>query len=115
MSRFGHLLLLTFGLITAALSIYAERPRATAVVMAFEYGFIPREVNLPPGKVRFIAENRGLISHTFLIEGRGKDVYLEPGESYAFDIRLGKGTYRLTCTIPGHSAAGMEATITVGR
>lgn len=40
---------------------------------------------------------------------------LEPGETIDRDVTLAPGSYRLYCGLPGHAAAGMRATLRVGR
>jgi manganese oxidase len=40
---------------------------------------------------------------------------LQPGESASLDLSgLDDGTYTVICTVPGHEAAGMVATLQVG-
>ena len=52
-----------------------------------------------------------LVSHDFKIAGK-KTVMLKPGKTAApLTVTLVKGkTYTYICTVPGHAAAGMEAT-----
>jgi FtsP/CotA-like multicopper oxidase with cupredoxin domain len=61
-------------------------------------------------------QNNGTMVHNLSV--RGTDLItadLAPGESAELDIsELDPGTYEVHCTIPGHTEAGMTATLVVG-
>lgn len=66
------------------------------------------------GEVTFVYENKGSLPHTLLIEGIDEDeFFLEVGDTDTGSVELEPGTYTLYCDVPGHQAAGMEATLVV--
>jgi uncharacterized cupredoxin-like copper-binding protein len=44
----------------------------------------------------------------------GDRMLLAPGKSKTETVKLPAGVYELYCDVPGHEAAGMKATLTVG-
>jgi manganese oxidase len=63
-----------------------------------------------------VVTNDGTMAHD--LEVVGTDLItpmLQPGESATLDLSgLEPGTYTVICTVPGHEAAGMTGTLTVG-
>jgi len=59
--------------------------------------------------------DQGSMQHTLLIEGQEsfKLVVADRGDAKVGDIFLRRGTYTLYCELPGHRAAGMEATLVI--
>jgi uncharacterized cupredoxin-like copper-binding protein/mono/diheme cytochrome c family protein len=57
--------------------------------------------------------NKGASEHTFTVGDLGIDEKLAPAQSKEITINAGAGTYEITCSIPGHAAAGMVGTLTV--
>lgn len=43
----------------------------------------------------------------------GEEVAVDKGDVETIDVELPPGEYTLICTVPGHAAAGMKATLTV--
>jgi len=43
----------------------------------------------------------------------GKEVGVDKGDVATIDVNLPAGQYTLICTVPGHAAAGMKASLTV--
>jgi plastocyanin len=58
----------------------------------------------------------GATGHTLAIQDPKFDGFLlgsSPGAKHSARVKLSPGTYTIYCTVPGHEAAGMKATITV--
>jgi plastocyanin len=80
---------------------------------------LPAARTLPPGEYDFTVRNVGKVPHDLVIEGgtldeEAKTALLDPGESAELKVSLGKGSYELYCSVPGHREAGMEAKLAVG-
>jgi uncharacterized cupredoxin-like copper-binding protein len=90
---------------------------ATSTVMASLNEFsITFEGTASAGQVQVHAMNDGTTAHNLALKGSSNTTAdLQPGESATLDLGgLAAGDYELYCTIPGHEAAGMKATLTVG-
>ena len=100
-------------------------------VDASEFAFDPSDLNLAAGQeVTVELDNVGAVEHNFTILNAGEEITSEDqfsedmvlgavdntaaGESGSASFTLEPGTYQAICTIPGHFAAGMNATITAG-
>jgi uncharacterized cupredoxin-like copper-binding protein len=98
----------------------AAGPPHTLTVQENEFKIIlPPTKTLTPGSYTFVVQNAGKIPHDLAVEGPdlsgpAKTPTIAPGQSAKLTVSLGHGTYQLYCTIPGHRAAGMLATIAVG-
>ncbi len=75
----------------------------------------PDELEVPAGDVTFAVSNEGSGPHDLTIEELGvKTPAIEGGASATLEAgTLEAGEYTLYCSIAGHRAAGMEATLTV--
>ncbi len=85
------------------------------VVGANEYQFGPDLIQVFPGEeVSLTLVNNGIEEHDFEIKGLDFHLHAMPGTSENMSVVFPKtGTYEAVCTIPGHEAAGMTATIIV--
>lgn len=86
-------------------------------VAASEFKFSPATLTAPAGPVVIDVHNSGAIQHTMGLKDAAAKVTpnIDPGQTQALDLgSLKAGSYTLVCTIPGHEAAGMKATLTVG-
>lgn len=100
-------------------------------VSASEFAFDPSDLNLAAGQeVTVQLDNAGAVEHNFTVLKAGEEITSEDqfsedmvlgavdntaaGESNSASFTLEPGTYQAICTIPGHFAAGMNATITAG-
>jgi plastocyanin len=82
-----------------------------------DLSFAPKEVTAPPGPITISLNNIGKIHHTLVIDGVGnfKKLEADPGQTPSETWADAKpGSYVLYCDVPGHRAAGMEATLKVG-
>jgi azurin len=73
-----------------------------------------------PGTVTVVATDAGSAAHDAVLNRDGRRIggsrVLAPGESRTFPITVAAGSpVHVTCTLPGHDAAGMHATLTVSR
>ena len=69
------------------------------------------------GKVTIVLANPSPLPHNVAIKGNGVDVKGEvvlTGGSSTAAATLEPGTYTFYCSVPGHEAAGMKGTLTVG-
>lgn len=71
------------------------------------------------GKITFDVKNAGKIQHDFVVSGPGvpasaKTQLINPGASSSVTVTLAAGRYTIYCSVPGHRAAGMVTTLTVG-
>ena len=100
---------------TAAAAAPAGHPIA---VSETEFKVALPAQKVAPGKVTFMVRNAGKIQHDLVISGAGvkgaaKTPLLDPGMSATLTVTLAAGSYTLYCSVPGHRAAGMVATLTV--
>lgn len=89
---------------------------ATASLVLSEFAITPASITVGvDGSLE--VTNEGTIEHDTAVKGN-EDSYklplLAPGDSATLDLRgLPAGTYDLYCTVPGHEAAGMKATLVI--
>jgi uncharacterized cupredoxin-like copper-binding protein len=108
------------GLATGFASAHPASPKAksatTKINVAaseFKFGFSKRSIPAA-GTVVFTVKNTGKISHNFKIAGKVTPNLL-PGKSAKLTVKFTKkGHYAYSCTLPGHAAAGMRGTFSVG-
>ena len=73
---------------------------------------LPSEI--PSGAVTFSVKNDGAVEHNFVIQETEQRLDgIQPGQTKTLQATLQPGTYNIVCDIPGHSEAGMKATVTV--
>jgi uncharacterized cupredoxin-like copper-binding protein len=75
----------------------------------------PKELTAKEGRIEIRYEDTGQLAHNLLIDGVA-DFKLSvdgKGDEDRGTIALETGTYMLYCDVPGHRAAGMEATLSV--
>jgi len=73
--------------------------------------------HVPAGAVELVVVNRGKLTHHIEIKGPGvtkKTPMLKPGAKAILRFTAKAGKYTIWCTIPGHAALGMKATLTAG-
>lgn len=86
---------------------------AQVEVKATEFAFDPSEIKVAEnGKI--VLKNDGAVQHDFSVEGMTMDL-VDPGNTGELELKgLAPGEYKFICTVPGHEAAGMKGTISVG-
>lgn len=89
-------------------------PDKTVKVVGDHFEFAPKKISAPPGILEVELESVDIV-HSFVIEGiPGFMVEAAKGETSSGKVELKKGKYTFYCNVPGHRAAGMQGTITVG-
>ncbi len=79
-----------------------------------EFKIAPGTINMPTGGSLDVV-NAGTMAHNLTVTGGPATPDIAGGKSATLDLSsLKAGTYEVTCTIPGHAAAGMKATLVVG-
>ena len=95
-------------------------PASELRIGMIEYRFQLSAGTLRPGVVTVVATDAGSSQHDVVLSQDGKVVgrsrVLNPGEQQSFRVRVVAGQpVHLECTLPGHDAAGMHATVQVAR
>jgi nitrite reductase (NO-forming) len=87
---------------------------ATATVHLSEFSIEPADVNVAPGGTLEIM-NMGAVTHNVAVKGSGlASPMIAAGATGQLKLSgLAPGTYTIFCEVPGHEAAGMQATLHV--
>ena len=86
----------------------------TMAVELSSFKFVPKDLTFTTGQVVDLALHSTDLPHTFTVSGLGINVSLNGGERKTTRVSFAKaGSYKLTCEIAGHDAAGMNGTVTV--
>lgn len=111
MGAFGHM---SSGNNTSGASSQIEGSR-DIVVTSTEFGFSPNEITATAEEsVNFVLVNQGSVTHDLSIPELGVRIVANPDERATAGVSLDTpGTYRFSCSIPGHAAAGMIGTLKV--
>ena len=96
----------------------AKPAPARLLVEAREFNLTLSRAKIKPGTAIVQMVNRGQDPHDLAIQRiggqrRGRIHKLRPGELGSWDGRLRRGRYKLFCTLEGHRALGMRATLRV--
>lgn len=87
---------------------------SSVTVTLSEYKINPSPITVAVGGTLEV-QNAGTMPHNLAVTGGPTTPDIAAGKSATLDISgLKAGTYEVTCTIPGHAAAGMKATLTIG-
>jgi len=99
---------------TSAVLDAATIPATATAVALKEFSIDPKMVMVDTGGVLKVA-NQGAAPHTLTVEGTDLVTpELQPNATAGLSVAsLAPGTYKLSCTIPGHKAAGMTAELMV--
>mgnify|MGYP003440908598 FL=1 len=96
-------------------STEAPAPSGDAIqVVAKEFAFDPTEIQVASGQFTIDLVNQGAIEHNFTVEGVDTVIAATARQTASASYDLEPGTYRVICTIAGHEAAGMVASLVVG-
>jgi manganese oxidase len=97
----------------AATADAAVAPASVAVELS-EFAIAPEAIEVPAGGTLEVS-NAGAIAHDLAVIGEDVGTaMLNPGESESLSLAgLAPGTYEVHCTVAGHEAGGMKATLTV--
>ncbi|MDO8211910.1 cupredoxin domain-containing protein [Conexibacter sp. CPCC 206217] len=107
----------------ALVAAQAKRPApaSTAVgVSQREFRLTPYRTRVPVGEVRFNVTNYGEDVHDLVVrDARGRVLRstadVKPGGRAVLRVRLGRGSYRLSCDVANHAQLGMRSGFTVVR
>ncbi len=88
-------------------------PPGTVIVEEYEFGFKLSKRTIPAGRVTFLMENEGQLTHNFDLVGHMKGPFLDAGQGAIAHVTLKPGTYTYLCDVYGHAAEGMEGTLIV--
>ncbi|MBV8258763.1 MAG: hypothetical protein JO073_13180 [Actinobacteria bacterium] len=98
----------------ASESASAQTAAASVPVKEVEFKITVAK-SVKAGKTTFVVTNAGKIQHNLAISGPGvkqtSTALINPGAKASLTVTLKKGTYTVWCTVPGHKAAGMVATV----
>jgi uncharacterized cupredoxin-like copper-binding protein len=115
----GYLLLLlvTFIIVTGCSTKAQSKQQENVVVIVKEYSIGSGEIHLPQVEetVKVTIQNKGMNAHNFVIEEIELDSgMIRPGESVTMEINANEAaSLHAKCTLPGHTEAGMTATIVI--
>lgn len=88
----------------------------TIEITAEEFAFEPSRIEVAVGEtVRIKLRNEGVLSHNLTIKKLGVEIgTIQSDATGTARFRpQNPGTYRIVCTVPGHSEAGMTGTLVV--
>jgi manganese oxidase len=86
----------------------------TVPISLKEFAILPDHLMAPPGALSLKVSNTGSMDHDFQIAGLGKLSTLKPGETRTLDLpNVAAGSYKITCTVPGHASSGMTGELMV--
>ena len=95
----------------------SSSPAQAVTATESEYKIHPSVATLKAGRVTIKVVNAGKYPHNLVVEGPGVSGTTTPnisgGAQGSLAVDLRPGTYQLYCSIPGHRAQGMEATLKV--
>lgn len=96
----------------------AGPPATQLKVGLIDYRFQLSAGTLKAGPVTVTATDAGSSRHDVVLTQDGREIgrsrVLAPGEKQTFTIQVApQGEVHLECTLPGHDAAGMHATVSV--
>lgn len=99
----------------------APPPEREIVVAMTEYGFLPPLIEVRTAeRIRLVVRNVGRLEHDLVPDARGKALglaqfHLQPGGSASSDWTAPSEPteLRITCTVVGHEALGMVASLVV--
>jgi plastocyanin len=96
------------------------QPAGSYKVIMTEFKFNPSAISVKPGTTTFLLVNQGTVAHDMVVETQagqrlaGSQLVQAGGEA-AFTVdNLAAGSYLIVCDQPGHEAAGMKGTLSVG-
>ncbi len=86
---------------------------AGETVSLTEFAISPGTLEVPAGAVLQV-QNDGTVQHNLSVDGTASSM-LGAGDATQLDLSdLEPGTYTTRCDVPGHEAAGMQGTLTIG-
>ena len=91
-----------------------EAEASAVTVTMFDLAFEPKTITIPADTpVTISLANQGFLPHNFSIPDHDVSVNVKGGQTGTAEVTLPAGEYRVICGIPGHTEAGMIATLIV--
>lgn len=94
-----------------------DAPDGVVSVRIDDFRLHPQVIRTRAGMVTFRVRNRGRLPHNFRVRGIGgtrmKLSTLLPGESVARTVRMGRGDWRMFCSLANHEELGLYGTLVV--
>ncbi|MBI4319743.1 MAG: cupredoxin domain-containing protein [Chloroflexi bacterium] len=89
----------------------AQGPAQEVKVNMGDFFYEPKEINVQPGRVRFVLVNVGQTAHRFALSGEGfkfeqSSKNVAAGREGILEVDLGPGTYKMGCTLGDHEQRG---------
>lgn len=83
-----------------------------------EYRILPRSVSVPPGRLKIVVTNDGVVPHSLVVEQGGVTLaslgtILPGAQGGPVKVTLAPGRYTLASTLSNQSNLGMMATLIV--
>jgi plastocyanin len=86
---------------------------AVLEVTGKEFSFGPAPLKAAAGKTTIRFTNSGIMEHDFTIDALKVKITATAGKTGEAAVTLKPGTYKTTCTVPGHIQSGMVGTLKV--
>ena len=86
---------------------------AVLEVTGKEFSFGPAPLKAAAGKTTIRFTNSGIMEHDLTIDALKVHIVATAGKTGEATVTLKPGTYKTTCTVPGHIQSGMVGTLTV--
>lgn len=86
---------------------------AVLEVSGSEFSFAPASLKASAGKTTIRFVNKGVMEHDFTIDALKIKLSAAAGKTAEAVVTLKAGTYKSTCTVPGHLQSGMHGTLIV--
>lgn len=98
----------------------SSQPVQEVQVALKEWQIIPANISVKAGKVRFIVQNAGTMSHGFEVESQmpsvpfGEEIQPFPAsQTRTLEVELAPGQYQYYCQVSGHKDLGMKGNLLV--
>ena len=83
-----------------------------------EFRIVPRSVSVPPGRLKIVVTNDGVLAHNLVVERGGGIIASVPtilpgAQGIPIKVTLAPGTYTLASTLSNQTNLGMMATLIV--
>jgi len=89
----------------------------TVALVTDDYRITPQRVRVRHGRVTLSVRNAGAGAHALVLIRRGRTRVrvptVLPGDRRTLTVRLRRGTYRMSCSVPHHDVLGEYGTLSV--
>ena len=110
--------LFSIGIIVVVVAAVRSEPAASAAATTVDVSLtefaITGQLSAPAGAVKINVTNDGTVAHNLGVKNGAITPDIQPGESAVLDLGdVPEGDIELYCAVPGHSDAGMKATLAI--